>query len=763
MKPDDPTYHVKALARELAEHYVEMSRFGRPERRALGSVSSNASKLPSRRIVAVVGAGASADAGLLGGPDAITRISKSIFAGDDRPEEPEAPKEPRRKEAEGEALKSDAWQRYRQELLRLQSVYRLVPTEFETALLAMASIGYADRLRRTLEKMYSRSCGTLLQYEILAHLLKHHFLDAIINFNFDELLDRAIEDELRPDEYHRVLSDGDCPNEHDEDDGTPIYVKPHGTVSHPSTLRFTREAYFGLPLGIHRLLEQLVCDKPITLLVIGFNMQSFEFNLLLHNAHAGTRVYHVNLAKPVADPPLPPQISEVCIEVSKRSSGAANERSVPTLDVRLGDLWKEVETALNGNAAGKHGKNAFTRGIDRHRLVASLFHASEFKPTDTRPGEPTRTKTSDYLRDRCVVELALSVAKTKGLVSISGLTTDRCGQYYERLQRELRRELQQERKEEQRRRESETPALQSPTPAGQSARSDSGGGPHESDDRTLLALCLEIGLREKSYGRQALRFEPDTPYGLGSRAVAAATDFEVVREMDRKRLFLNVCSMVTPETNARLKACERTFLDTLLMLDESQEIEIRAALSAADRAIFINPTVIRTVRHLRDETTSLLANKDWNLLLVSAETGEWLKDPEITEIIGRAKDRRLAFVVADRTFEDDLVQMYPGRIVEFVQMNPWEHNRHMTIAIRGEYEPVGSIYFDRPRRASDVTPLRLDAVDSQVPLEIFAAYRTKATDHQASGRPLVPSEYDAATLIDQLRKNPPLVSRALGV
>ena len=35
-----------------------------------------------------------------------------------------------------------------------------------------------------------------LAYEILAHLMKHGFIDAIINFNFDEVLDQAIEDEL---------------------------------------------------------------------------------------------------------------------------------------------------------------------------------------------------------------------------------------------------------------------------------------------------------------------------------------------------------------------------------------------------------------------------------------------------------------------------------------------------------------------------------------------------------------------------------------
>lgn len=33
-------------------------------------------------------------------------------------------------------------------------------------------------------------------YEIISHMFKHRFFDAIINFNFDEILDNALEDEM---------------------------------------------------------------------------------------------------------------------------------------------------------------------------------------------------------------------------------------------------------------------------------------------------------------------------------------------------------------------------------------------------------------------------------------------------------------------------------------------------------------------------------------------------------------------------------------
>ena len=112
-------------------------------------------------------------------------------------------------------------------------------------------------------------------------------VDAIINFNFDETLDQAIEDEIGPGHYYRVVSDSDCRQpltDLSQPKGylrLPLYIKPHGTASSKSSLRFRRGDYFLLPPDLKDLLAALIGGLPLRVLVIGHAMNSFEFNDIL--------------------------------------------------------------------------------------------------------------------------------------------------------------------------------------------------------------------------------------------------------------------------------------------------------------------------------------------------------------------------------------------------------------------------------------------------------------------------------------------------
>lgn len=101
-----------------------------------------------------------------------------------------------------------------EEIHRITVEYRLDQGDFEAVLLALSKFDQAAVLDG-LKTIYNRKHYPSLTYEVLAHWLKHRFIDAIVNFNFDELLDQAINDEIGQGGYYRVISDGDCPGDLD--------------------------------------------------------------------------------------------------------------------------------------------------------------------------------------------------------------------------------------------------------------------------------------------------------------------------------------------------------------------------------------------------------------------------------------------------------------------------------------------------------------------------------------------------------------------
>ncbi|MDO5970311.1 SIR2 family protein [Flavivirga aquimarina] len=163
--------------------------------------------------------------------------------------------------------------------------------EFETALNLLSRIFNLSTIRKLVQDIYKFESGITLFYQIVAHLFKNRFIDVIINFNFDELLDEAIDDEIGANGYDRIISDGDV-----NDFKTlakegklrrPLYIKPHGTASYRSSMRFTKDHYYEIPIDIKTLLSKVfqnVHEKPskiVNLIIVGFNMDSFEFNEIL--------------------------------------------------------------------------------------------------------------------------------------------------------------------------------------------------------------------------------------------------------------------------------------------------------------------------------------------------------------------------------------------------------------------------------------------------------------------------------------------------
>jgi hypothetical protein len=89
------------------------------------------------------------------------------------------------------------------EIDRLALQFNLDEGDFETILFALSKFNKPTLLQR-LGSVFGRRYHPWLGYEILAHCLKHRFIDAIINFNFDEILDQSIMDEVGEGGFHKI-------------------------------------------------------------------------------------------------------------------------------------------------------------------------------------------------------------------------------------------------------------------------------------------------------------------------------------------------------------------------------------------------------------------------------------------------------------------------------------------------------------------------------------------------------------------------------
>ena len=585
--------------------------------------SIDSDDLVDRRVVGVVGSGASNSAGL-------PLTTKAL-----------------------DILKEDSLMSHRvldAELDRLSQTYKLDKQAFETHLRALSTSAFeAQNLRDNLQKMYGYRFMPVLGYEILAHMLKHRFLDAIINFNFDELLDQSIDDELNNGEYHHILSDGDCPDDmslRNEKNRRPYYIKPHGTASHKSTLRFTREDYYGLPFDIQRVLRYLLTDKPVVLIIIGFGMQSLEFNRILEGVKHESKMFHINLRNPAKKFRIGGFEKNDLLKVSENND----------ISQILRRIWEQTTSIFN--------KEYRPREITRHKLISETFFR-----------EIKENNNESYLKGRTVIELCLSVAKGKGLVTMSQLSNDRSGKYFELYK-----------------------AIQ--------------------NDANFYDMCIQIGLKDIGYSREAMRLMKN------EKMVSSILDD---KEFDKEIDFLYARVQDNLDHISKRKLSKRLFRETLVELYDGLEIELRYKPHNPYTKIFQNPKTLSTYTAMKFYTKQMF-KKDWRYLFVVAETGQWLSDAYFSRKILRNSKAQIFLLVADTSWENRLRKIYGNTIVSIRKLPWWEHNRHITILANENQIPFTGIYFSRRLRSANITPVFLNSVDDAlVALESFNAYWIKAS------------------------------------
>jgi hypothetical protein len=568
---------------------------------------------------------------------------------------------------------------YDEELSRLHRVYGLDIEDFETKLAALSRTPQTDqRVREHVSREYADRHPTVLGYELLAHLLKHRFLDAVISFNFDELLDQSLDDELGVGGYRRLVSDRDCGEVvHDPDASNylPLYIKLHGTATEADSLRLTRDAYYRLPQKLMEVVGGLLKSEMTVIVSLGSAMTGFDLHRLLR----------IPKELEVYDLSFEALSGTVCSEIAderlraKDDSIFKGERrrkpvfkllpdELPPKSKRFGcDQWMEAladeieERSSKGKKADPKDllSQVRFRSVDRHIAVARLL--GEDQTLGRRNDVPERDRDSDYLeylRRRTIVELAFSGAKARGLAQVSWLAVDRSGAYYD-LYRRI-------------------------------------GG-----DKPWSVLRAAAGLDENGWLPDVVESQEDL---CGKDPVATRTTDGRwnLRQFDHTALAKHVGAKIGKSGSRDQKILR----EVLQELQEGSEVEIQATDDQVCSKAFDSPLILPTITALRVFSASLFKDLEpEDEVYISCETGEWLlDDPVTTEKLLRQNTVYVA--TAFDLKRGDLDEMYEGRLKHKV-INPWRHNRHMTVVCSGR-APSRAVYFARRVRSPLITPVYLD-------------------------------------------------------
>lgn len=569
-----------------------------------------------------------------------------------------------------------------------------------------------------------------LAYELIAHFLKHAFVDHLITFNFDELLDEAIRNELGRHDFKLIASDQDIASV--PTSPLPHLIKLHGTLSRPGTLRFTRAATSSLPAATLGLLDAVVFGR-------GRRERRRTFVVSLGYGWGDADVMHwmqarkeelaglVVLSKswdcerlgrrfPAAEWP---QVR--VLDVDALCSGCDEP---VTVDLFLWALCRHLEEKL----ATSQPEIPFMPAA-RHLLLSYLFSPVH----DGAPGQ--RLNNPDPLR-RFVVEFVLHVAKCKGMVNLSTLSSnERIGRYYALIRQQYAEAAKM----------ADTDLLELVTSIG-FVRSPRSFAPPR--DRLTVQLSHYPDVKETYFAVAATPEELGEPL-LNRNGFRVAGAAPPVYSSDKRRIVAEDAIVGTKFVESQI----RTIFD-------GPEIEVARRESERESWTLRSAMPLATYIDLQQTTQSILEG-DWSDLLVVAESGAWLASESNRQRICTGAHRRIFLLTAATVapappfpgahtppdwpllsyIERDLSKVWDeyreaGIEVLVVSLPWWQHNRHMTLAFRRQSHEamcIGGVYFRRRHKKSRIQPLALSPVDSEDVGEImltFMAYLRRAFEER---------------------------------
>ncbi len=787
---------MEELVKRLTDNYFDVSfDYGKPDaeleeeyQRVFGSTREFQTNRRCRNIV-VVGAGASYAA--FGGSqfplakDAITRIKKYLGV---------RGLIDALRYSEGRA--GQGTDRITEEEERIELLTRVdFPRHDFESQLAIYSKFYAPRqVRAAIKNIYDHRYHPHLIFETIAHLLKHRFVDAVINYNFDELLDQAIEEELAGGEYRQILSDGDTDDLArfvvDEQLKVPLYIKPHGTARHKSSLRFTKDDYLGIPNDLQEFTRKILhgdtCEDPdsqrehfhVNLICVGFAFGSIELVHALRK-HRGLTVFHVNTLRAMRG--LVDQVNlikspvkQFCLGI-RTSPDEEKEPGWPSMEAVFDELQKRI---TGRGEPGRFRAPYAPRSLDRHLIVHRLLFRAGCPELDsdgvaTAPGDwpdgsgvrlPVKDK--HYHFARLCVEIAISLAKGNGKIDLTGAMQDRVGIYY-KLWRDC----------------------------------DTGEG------RPLRDVCsAEFGLTENYgfsrtiYGLPYEKLSGRPGEGITARAAGFITRslFDSLKRIDDDPFRDHVAEVErTGEVHDLLRNLIRSDAHDIAPTFDMRSLvlitEPRHARAGAD----VRRAVLHTSLSMISRFQEMVSADHWHLLLAISENGK-VVEKLLKALTAARREQRMRTALAPGrpaagSTPSPLVRKRMSLIVADHKENPqidrrlarfkkwglilrdadyrlpfWAHNNHMVVAMRMDFDPgtglpvrwtpVRGIAYSKPALSGKVNPI---LVEQQEDLErlvtMYFGYVAKAmaysparaSDGQALGVPNVDLD-DVQSLRDQL-------------
>lgn len=601
--------------------------------------------------------------------------------------------------------------------------------DFETQLGILSGIFSPEAVADALSGLYSIKYAPHMIFELIAHMLKHRFIDAVINFNFDELLDVAVNEEIGESHFHNIISDGHCqPLSEIMIRGRlkiPLYIKPHGTVSHKSTMRFTKDQYFRLPTAMYTFMRDIVAGhhreeadrhegyRPYrtNIISVGFGMGSLDLLGMLKQAvkdegaeQNDFAIFHLNVGG---------WGNTEKAEQMREGTGVARQYFVDVdqfggIEGALRTLWRKAECCFS--------KLYRPRGIARHEVIHQIFHKAS-APGNSGFRVPARSDAA-YFFARVCTEVVLALAKGNGRLDLSHAVSDRVGTYFDRLSRSNQ--------------------LQFSAPS-------------------LLSVMDRLG------GKAYLRWTGSAQNILTVRDAHLWNSPGEASEMLATSLWsrLSRClrSIGDPDLEARIREIESWGYDDprhpvvgLRLLVDSDAQDIKPRFSHNHFLLFRRPDVdqvLHTNLSVTINFVKMVTEVEWDLMLTISENGKILQkfkdhrdaNPDNPHVSGT---KYFCVIVAetdhqqithDRITKAELKLLGGSSGKPFYTLPVSQHNHHMTLLLKHvpeaeeKWEPVRAIYYEKLGMGNRVSPVLLDEAQQQdlkVLVTTFFAYVNKA-------------------------------------
>lgn len=572
-------------------------------------------------------------------------------------------------------------------------------------------------VREELAAAYGPKRAPQLGHELVAHFLRHRFIDHVINLNWDEILDRAIEDEVGRDGYEQVLPSGRAPASTRAD--VPRLFKLHGTASSPGSLRFTTAETGLLSLAMMELLdESLFGIKPSEpdregnprkchLVSFGYGWTDPDFiNYVVAHWERFERITVVRRS-----PGYPEEVERLfrqavkhvkwdspagkgrisVVSVRQLGAVAGGTGGIPLVDHVLWALWERIHKKM---ARRPRGKRLRLTPVARHILLGLYF-----APRRNGVVLPLAMSDDDYRLDpgrlfdyreslRLQIEFLLHVMKSNGMVNLSPMGVD-------------------------------------PRIAGALGRAGSAQPLYDLLDQPRLFQRSPTSSMRETYFLMPARRRPGerSPKMIlvgGARTVETALGMKTAARNTTPRPVWqgDDLSFLEADVGRLYRECARQVF-------EADDVEVVAAGDPRNRALFLKPRELTSFARLSRESTALLS-EPWNVLLVIAESGRWIFNA-LAELYGSRSSEpsgRRVFLI--RTSGHDLDKWEIGRAYDVgiegkirelgnrgiktlsVAIPWWRHNRHMTLAVRREGDALQlgkGIYFRRRLKDHRIAPV----------------------------------------------------------